>query len=174
MKFVTFYSTLNQVNIVSFDYNNMLNIAKLRLMSDLKVIMEQPADGVSASPIDEKNIMSWCATIFGPDETSWEGGIFSLHMQFSAEYPVSPPVVKFTCPMFHPNIYSDGNLCLDLIAENWSPIYSVNSILVAIRSLLTDPNCNSPANPEAADIYLKDRKLYERRVRNLIAQTSSP
>lgn len=42
---------------------------------------------------------------------------------------------------FHPNIYPDGTLCMDLIQDNWSPIYSVCSILIAIRSLLTDPNC---------------------------------
>jgi hypothetical protein len=27
---------------------------------------------------------------------------------------------------FHPNIYPDGTLCLDLIQDNWSPIYSVS------------------------------------------------
>jgi len=51
---------------------------------------------------------------------------------------------------------------MDLIQDNWSPIYSVCSILIAIRSLLTDPNCASPANPEAAHLYQTDKKQYGR------------
>ena len=66
------------------------------------------------------------------------------------------PTVHQPCAnraQFHPNIYPDGTLCMDLIQDNWSPIYSVCSIMIAIRSLLTDPNCASPANPEAAHLY---------------------
>ena len=64
-------------------------------------------------------------------------------------------------------IYPDGTLCMDLIQDNWSPIYSACSILIAIRSLLTDPNCASPANPEAAQLYQSDSKAYNRRVRRI-------
>ena len=56
---------------------------------------------------------------------------------------------------------------MDLIQDNWSPIYSACSILIAIRSLLTDPNCESPANPEAAQLYQSDSKAYNRRVRRI-------
>merc|ERR1719424_1266940 len=58
---------------------------------------------------------------------------------------ISPPPPPRP-PQFHPNIYPDGTLCMDLIQDNWSPIYSVCSILIAIRSLLTDPNF--PARPD--------------------------
>ena len=76
-------------------------------------------------------------------------------------------------PQFHPNIYPDGTLCMDLIQDNWSPIYSVCSILIAIRSLLTDPNCASPANPEAAHLYQTDKKAYSRRVRRVAEKSVS-
>ena len=56
---------------------------------------------------------------------------------------------------------------MDLIQDNWSPIYTICSILIAIRSLLTDPNCASPANPEAAHLYQTDKKQYARRVRRV-------
>ena len=74
---------------------------------------------------------------------------------------------------FHPNIYPDGTLCMDLIQDNWSPIYSVCSILIAIRSLLSDPNCASPANPEAAHLYQTDKKAYSRRVRRVAEKSVS-
>lgn len=76
--------------------------------------------------------------------------MFELFLEFTEEYPNKPPKVKFTSKLFHPNIYKDGNICLDILNTNWSPIYDVSSILTSIQSLLSDPNPNSPANAEAA------------------------
>lgn len=86
---------------------------------------------------------------------------------------VAAPSCAALCLQFHPNIYPDGTLCMDLIQDNWSPIYSVCSILIAIRSLLTDPNCASPANPEAAHLYQTDKKAYSRRVRRVAEKSVS-
>jgi ubiquitin-protein ligase len=66
---------------------------------------------------------------------------------------------------FTHTIVLDGNICLDIIADKWSPVYTVGSILTSIQSLLTDPNTDSPANPEAAQLYQNDRKAYNRKVR---------
>jgi hypothetical protein len=52
--------------------------ACLRLLSDLKAITQEPPEGCSASPTSEENLFVWTATVFGPDETIWEGGIFCL------------------------------------------------------------------------------------------------
>lgn len=41
------------------------------------------SQGCSASPLDESNLMVWQATIFGPDESEWEGGIFTLRFTFT-------------------------------------------------------------------------------------------
>lgn len=91
-----------------------------------------------------------------------QGGIYTLKLQFSERYPEKPPRVRFQCEMFHPNIYSDGNICLDIIQDKWSPCHNVCTILMSIQSLLTDPNCASPANPEAAQMYTKDKSAYNK------------
>ena len=111
------------------------------------------------------DIFQWQAVIFGPQQTPWEGGTFKLTMSFSKQYPNKPPKVKFTSRMFHPNVYKTGDICLDILQSNWSPIYDVSAILTSIQSLLTDPNPNSPANGEAARLYSDDRREYNRRVR---------
>ncbi|GAM16902.1 hypothetical protein SAMD00019534_000770 [Acytostelium subglobosum LB1] len=134
-------------------------------MSDLKQMKDEPPDGVSASPIDSRNLMHWTATIVGPEDSAFEGGIFNLSMLFSDMYPNVPPKVHFTTDIFHPNVYTDGSICLDILANKWSPVYSVCSLLTSIQSLLADENPNSPANPEAAKLYVSDRKAYRRRVR---------
>jgi ubiquitin-protein ligase len=74
-------------------------------------------------------------------------------------------------------VFSDGSLCLDIIQDMWKPIYTVGMLLTSIQvrthvhllsrfpllctpcycitqSLLSDPNCNSPANLDAAQVCL--------------------
>ena len=55
--------------------------------------------------------------------------------------------------MFHPNVYADGGICLDILQNRWSPTYDVSAILTSIQSLLDEPNPNSPANSVAAQLY---------------------
>ena len=59
-----------------------------------------------------------------------------LPVQFTEKYPNEPPKVKFQTNMFHPNIYADGQLCLDILARKWSPTFDVLSILISVQSLL--------------------------------------
>jgi ubiquitin-protein ligase len=61
--------------------------------------------------------------------------------------------VRFVSKMFHPNVYADGGICLDILQNRWSPTYDVSAILTSIQSLLDEPNPNSPANSVAAQLY---------------------
>jgi ubiquitin-conjugating enzyme E2 A len=145
--------------------------SKQRLMTDLKEMLNEPPEGCSAAPANESNLFVWNASIIGPDESPWEGGIYGLRLQFPEQYPSKPPKVRFTCEMFHPNVYSDGTLCLDIIQDQWSPIYTTSTILTSIQSLLTDPNPNSPANAEAARLFRMDPKEYKKRVRRIASKS---
>ncbi len=127
--------------------------ARRRLMRDFKKLKEsKETSGITAAP-QEDNIMNWEAVIFGPDETIWEGGIFMLRLEFSEDYPNKAPMVRFENSIFHPNVYSDGKICLDILQNQWSPIYDISAILTSIQSLLCDPNPNSPANGDAAQLF---------------------
>ena len=64
--------------------------------------------------------MLWDALIFGPEDTIWDGSVFRLSLEFPEEYPTKPPVVRFRSPVFHPNVYLDGKICLDILDKNWS------------------------------------------------------
>lgn len=68
-------------------------------------------------------------------------------------------------------MYADGSICLDILQRNWSPTYDVCAILTSIRSLLNDPNPNSPANNEAAKLFVENRRLYEAKVRKLVEES---
>ncbi|KAH0751176.1 hypothetical protein KY290_030408 [Solanum tuberosum] len=136
--------------------------ARKRLMRDFKRLQQDPPAGISGAPYDN-NIMLWNAVIFGPDDTPWDGGTFKLTLQFSEDYPNKPPTVRFVSRMFHPNIYADGSICLDILQNQWSPIYDVAAILTSIQSLLCDPNPNSPANSEAARMFSENKREYNRK-----------
>ncbi|MBA0730584.1 hypothetical protein Golax_023423 [Gossypium laxum] len=118
-------------------------------------------------------------------------GTFKLTLQFTEDYPNKPPTVRFISRMFHPNsklqlccfnssfslkylrylVYADGSICLDILQNQWSPIYDVAAILTSIQSLLCDPNPNSPANSEAARMFSENKREYNRRVREIVEQS---
>ena len=68
-----------------------------------------------------------------PMDTPFEDGTFRLTLEFTEEYPNKPPTVKFKTKMFHPNVYADGGICLDILQKRWSPTYDVSSILTSIQ-----------------------------------------
>merc|ERR1712070_883699 len=148
----------------------MSTAARRRLMRDFKRMQTDPPAGVSASPIAD-NVMTWNAVIIGPSDTPFEDGTFKLVMHFEEAYPNKPPVVKFISKMFHPNVYANGELCLDILQNRWSPTYDVAAILTSIQSLLHDPNPNSPANAEAAQLYRDNNKEYVKRVRETVERS---
>ncbi|CCF72940.1 Ubiquitin-conjugating enzyme [Babesia microti strain RI] len=137
--------------------------ATRRLIRDFKSIRKDPPNGISASPIGD-DIFKWEAIIIGPQDSPWDGGIFRLEMIFDEEYPNKPPKIKFITSIFHPNIYLDGSICLDILQNEWSPVFNISGILISIQSLLTDPNTRSPANNEAAVLYNTDILEYNKRV----------
>ena len=79
--------------------------------------------------------------------------------------------MRFTTRIFHPNIYNDGQICLDILQNQWSPIYDISAILTSIQSLLSDPNPASPANSEASRLYSENRREYNRHVAQIVEES---
>ena len=127
-------------------------------------------ESIQATPSGD-SLFYWEAIIFGPEDTIWDGGCFNLTIEFTEDYPNKAPKVKFLTKMFHPNIYTDGSICLDILQHMWSPVYDVSSILTSIQSLLTDPNVNSPANNTAAVMYSQNYQEYCSRVRAVVEKS---
>lgn len=145
--------------------------ARRRLLKvDFKRLQNDPPEGISGAPMED-DIMKWTCVIFGPDDSPWEGGTFKLVVEFSEEYPNKAPKVRFITKMYHPNIYTDGSICLDILQNQWSPIYDISAILTSIQSLLNDPNPNSPANSEAARLFVENKKEYVTKVMEVVEES---
>ncbi|KAL9170652.1 hypothetical protein ABFS82_04G160200 [Erythranthe guttata] len=145
-------------------------MARKRLAKEFIDLQRGQPAGISVTPQPE-NIMLWNAVISGPEDSIWDGGSFKLTLEFTERYPFSAPTVRFVSQMFHPNIYADGSLCLNILDDQWSTAYRIESILVSIQSLLCDPNPGSPANSEAARLFSDNKREYNRRVREIVEQS---
>ncbi|XP_011449276.1 ubiquitin-conjugating enzyme E2 G2 [Magallana gigas] len=151
----------------------MAGSALKRLMAEYKQLTLNPPEGIIAGPLDEENFFEWEAYIMGPEGTCFEGGVFPSRLTFPPDYPLSPPKMKFTCDLFHPNIYPDGRVCISILhapgddpmgyetsAERWSPVQSVEKILLSVVSMLAEPNDESAANVDAAKTWRDNREKF--------------
>ena len=103
----------------------------------------------------------------GKKGTPWEGGLYKGQIIFKDDFPTTPPKVKFVPPLFHPNVYPSGTVCLSILDEekDWRPALTIKQILLGIQDLLNDPNIKDPAQAEAYTCFCQNRADYEKRVR---------
>ncbi|XP_026714412.1 ubiquitin-conjugating enzyme E2 D2 isoform X1 [Athene cunicularia] len=128
---------------------------------ELNDLARDPPAQCSAGPVGD-DMFHWQATIMGPNDSPYQGGVFFLTIHFPTDYPFKPPKVAFTTRIYHPNINSNGSICLDILRSQWSPALTISKVLLSICSLLCDPNPDDPLVPEIARIYKTDREKYNR------------
>mmetsp|Transcript_69064 Transcript_69064/g.152465 ORF Transcript_69064/g.152465 Transcript_69064/m.152465 type:complete len:171 (-) Transcript_69064:87-599(-) len=158
--------------------------AVLLLRKQLRELTKSPVDGFSAGLVDDSNIFEWQVTIIGPPDTLYEGGFFNVRMSFPKDYPNQPPTCRFTNDMWHPNVYPDGRVCISILhppgndptgyetaAERWSPVQSVETIMISIISMLSSPNDESPANVDAAKEWREDREGFKKKVGRIVRKS---
>ena len=132
-----------------------------RLKKELEGLQKDPPANCSAGPLND-NIFEWEATIMGPNNSPYKGGLFFLRIYFPKDYPFKPPKVRFKTKVYHPNINNSGEICLDILKNQWSPALTTSKVLLSICSLLTDPNPDDPLVVDIANQYIKDKETFNR------------
>lgn len=139
---------------------------------------KDPIEYLSIEEPNSTNIYKWNFVLTGPKDTPWEDELYSGVITFPQNYPFSPPEVKFTSKLFHPNVYKDGKVCISILhegvdeygyedsSERWSPVQTIGTIFLSIISLFHAPNCDSPANVDASVMYKKDLKEFTKYIRS--------
>ncbi|GMH45994.1 hypothetical protein BSKO_13958 [Bryopsis sp. KO-2023] len=132
-----------------------------RIQKELAEISLDPPSNCSAGPKGD-NLFEWVSTLLGPAGSPYAGGVFFLDITFPTDYPFRPPKVVFRTRIYHCNINSSGQICLDILKDQWSPALTISKVLLSICSLLTDSNPHDPLVSKIAQQYLTEREEHDK------------
>jgi len=104
-----------------------------------------------------------------PDEGMYKGGKFSFTFAINQNFPHDPPKVKCQQKIYHPNIDMQGNVCLNILRDEWKPVLNLNAVIVGLQFLFLEPNPADPLNKEAAEDLKSNRQIFIRNVKNAMA-----
>ncbi|KFX92151.1 hypothetical protein O988_02722 [Pseudogymnoascus sp. VKM F-3808] len=136
--------------------------AQLRVQKDLEEL--EPSRTWRTEFPDPNDILNFTLTI-DPDEGMYKGGRFHFSFAINQNFPHDPPKVKCTQKIYHPNIDLEGNVCLNILREDWKPVLNLNAVIVGLQFLFLEPNASDPLNKDAAEDLRSNREGFKRNVR---------
>jgi len=138
------------------------NAGQVRLQKDLGELDKIP--GTELVFPDPDNVMQFNLIVV-PQEGMYRNARYEFDVKVPASYPFDPPKVTCKIQIYHPNINWEGNVCLNILREDWKPVLSISAVIFGIYTLFVEPNPSDPLNPEAADHMLKNRQDFEQAVK---------
>lgn len=141
--------------------NAPVSACQLRLRKDLASLDIPPCVSIDVSECESNSRLYINIT---PDEGYYKCGHFKFCATFKDTYPIEPPKVTLLSKIFHPNIDLQGNVCLNILREDWSPVLDVQSILIGLLMLFLEPNATDPLNKVAADVLAANPHQFRRDV----------
>ena len=133
--------------------------AKKRLQKEIAQLLRDPPDGVVCYPVGD-SVTELEAKVQPMENTPYSQGVFKLAIACGDHYPNEPPSVRFVTPVYHPNIDSEGRICLNLLKMPpkgcWAPSFSLAAVLRGIQILLAQPNPDDPLMTDITDEYRTD------------------
>ena len=106
---------------------------------------------------------------YTPDPDSyWYGGTYLFSFHFPDDYPLIPPKVMCQTKIYHPNIDYDGNVCLDMLKDDWRPAYTGMTFVGSVYLLFIEPNPNDPLNHDAAKIMRDNIEQFKENVKETL------
>ncbi|ORY83830.1 NEDD8-conjugating enzyme UBC12 [Protomyces lactucae-debilis] len=143
-----------------------ISAAQIRIQKDLT---ELPLSSTMKTHFpNAEDLLNFEVTII-PDEGMYKGGSFRFSFHVNSNYPHEPPKVKCLQKIYHPNIDLEGNVCLNILREDWKPVLNLNSIMVGLQFLFIEPNASDPLNKDAANELNRDKERFRRAVKQSMA-----
>ena len=162
-------------------------MAKAHLTKQLNDLLRNPVAGFKVEPPD--NIYKWTLWIQGPKDTPYDNGMFQCQLQFTEDFPMKPPKLRFVSEFWHPNVYKDGTVCISILHPpgtdelnssetaqmRWTPVQSLEKVMLSVISMIADPDpaeSGAPANVDALVEWRKHRPQYIKRVTALVEKAN--
>ncbi|RDX46053.1 hypothetical protein OH76DRAFT_1407407 [Lentinus brumalis] len=144
-----------------------------RLMRELNELRTNPPDGIRVV-VNEDNMLDVTGIVEGPEGTPYAGGYFRVRFNFTEEFPAAPPKCWFATKIFHPNVSTAGEICVNTLKKDWKSTYGIGHILVTVKCLLIYPNPESALDEEAGKLLLEDYNSYCERARLITSVHAKP
>ncbi|CAN4118696.1 unnamed protein product [Withania somnifera] len=157
--FLRFYLYL----VMATNENLPPNVIK-QLAKELKNLDETPPEGIKVG-VNDDDFSTIYADIEGPAGTPYENGVFRMKLILTHDFPHSPPKGYFLTKIFHPNIASNGEICVNALKKDWSPSLGLRHVLMVVRCLLIEPFPESALNEQAGKMLLDNYDEYARHAR---------
>ena len=169
-------------NIIPFPLKNEANLNPTfqRLKEEYKLCTED-IDLLNIGccfSLENNQINRWRITMFGPKNTPYEGGLFTLLAIFPDNYPINGPEIIFINRIYHVNVCFDdslgplGHICVANL-NDWRisgkvkdyPYYTMKQVLFDIFCLFYVQNIEYAFDDEMAKLYIYNRDQYEANAR---------
>ncbi|KAF9228107.1 hypothetical protein BS17DRAFT_773065 [Gyrodon lividus] len=144
-----------------------------RLMREITQLKNSPPEGIRIVT-SEENMLDVTGIIEGPEGTPYAGGYFRVRFKFVEEFPAAPPKCWFATKIFHPNVSSAGEICVNTLKKDWKSAYGIEHILVTVKCLLIYPNPESALDEEAGKLLLEDYDSYFSRAKLITNVHATP
>ena len=139
-----------------------------RISKELEFLNKDPLPFANVGPYSENYLLLWEATIMGPSDSPYKGGVFFLKIKFFEDYPFKKPAIDFITKIYHPN-FKEGRICCCAFGmkydDEWYPWLTIRKLLQHIYDLMKEPRIDyvcGLGNQEAAKLFVNDRAEYER------------
>ena len=144
----------------------------------------QPIPGIRVE-VSENDYRHFKCVIEGPEDTPFEGGEFPLEVFCPDDYPIKPPKCLFRCKIYHPNVNSNGQICLSILKTKdqmkeeeqkyaWTPALKISKVLLSIQALVASPNFEDPLDEAINEHWKTDREGAEAQAREWTTQFAPP
>ena len=140
---------------------SFFKMSSRKIMKELKGLEDDPLEGVTVETVGQ-NVFQWKARIHGPPGTEYEGGVFILNINFPTDYPLRAPKCKFETKIYHPNIGPNGEICLNILGQNWKPIETIRNVLQNIYYLFETPEPEGALSAEIGAQYKNDLAAFKK------------
>jgi ubiquitin-conjugating enzyme E2 D len=130
-----------------------------------KFAKEDVADGLSGGPVSDDDLFKWRCGISGAKllkDTPMQEGNFYIELLISPDYPNKAPKVTIATQVWHPSVNDKGEVCLDILKDDaWSAAQNIESVCLAISSLLSAPSADGGINTEASSQLGSDKAAFD-------------
>lgn len=135
-----------------------------QVIKQLGSLTSEPPEGIKVF-YNEEDVTDIQAVIEGPAGTPYAGGVFKMKLVLGKNFPSEPPKGFFLTKIFHPNVASNGEICVNTLKKDWKAELGIKHILLTIKCLLIVPNPESALNEEAGKLLLEQYDDYSMRAR---------